>query len=185
MSKLVLVTGGARSGKSSFAEKFVKDISNNPLYVATAIAFDDEMKARINKHKINRGDEFKTLERYKDFRKVNLQTFKYIDSILLDCITVMLTNIMMEFFKEDDFVQKIDEDAFEQRAIKEIEDMLDIFKSNVNNIVIVTNEIGMGIVPENYIARVFRDIAGRINQLVAKQADEVYYCVCGISNKIK
>jgi len=177
MVKIILVTGGARSGKSEFAENYAKSFGEKVLYIATSIPFDDEMKDRVEKHKKRRPASWKTLEQYKSFTPIST----YYDSVLLDCATIMSTNIMFEFKQDwEDSLQK-DIDEIEEIIINEFENLLNSFE----NIIIVTNEVGFGIVPDNKTSRIFRDIAGNVNKYIASVSDEVYLTVCGIATKIK
>lgn len=185
MGEIILVTGGARSGKSSYAESISKSNGGKIAYIATAIPFDEEMKDRIKKHKDSRDRCFETIERYRDFKNLDSGLFINKDGAMLDCVTVMITNIIMDYLGEKTIPSMEDLDSIEELVKEEINEMLDFLKRNSKRTVIVTNELGMGIVPENFFSRLFRDVAGKANQLVAKEADEVYLCVSGIPVKIK
>ncbi|BEP28707.1 bifunctional adenosylcobinamide kinase/adenosylcobinamide-phosphate guanylyltransferase [Helicovermis profundi] len=185
-NRLILVTGGARSGKSTFAEKLVNVSNNKVAYIATAIAFDEGMKDRIKKHKESRPKHWNTYELYKDIYKEIKNITKDCDTILLDCITILVTNLMFDF-------DQVDYEKCSRNIIDEIEKYIkdqvvklinEIRKTNVKA-VFVTNELGMGIVPENRLSRIYRDIAGRINQVIAQNADDVYLLVSGVEIKIK
>ncbi|WP_053956627.1 bifunctional adenosylcobinamide kinase/adenosylcobinamide-phosphate guanylyltransferase [Inediibacterium massiliense] len=183
--KITLVTGGARSGKSSYAEHLAKTSQGFVAYLATAIAFDEGMKDRIKKHQASRPSEWTTYEGYKDVYKIIKEIGLKHQTILLDCVTIMTTNLMFECEEDWENIshEKIDEieTYIQDQMIKLIEE---IRKNNIWCIM-VTNEVGMGIVPENRMSRIFRDIAGRMNQMIAKKADEVYFTVSGIPMKIK
>lgn len=185
MGHLIVITGGARSGKSNFAEMLAKDYNCDVVYIATSIPFDDEMKARIKKHIEQRPRHWKTIEAYRDIdvhlakEKIGRKVF------LLDCITIMITNIMLETHIDWDSTSDKEIDYVENEVKMQIEKVLKASKEIDSNFILVTNEIGMGIVPENKLSRIFRDIAGRMNQILAKSADEVYLCVSGIPVKIK
>lgn len=184
-SLLTLVTGGARSGKSSFGEAILKDIDGEVLYIATAQAFDDEMKDRIKKHQLGRPSNWTTLEGYKNLSG-KIQPYKgKIAGIFLDCITIMITNLMLEESYDWDKISPKTVDEIEKKVLKEIQDLIKVTKELEIPAVFVTNEIGMGIVPENKISRIFRDIAGRMNQFIGREADTVYLVVCGVPIKIK
>ncbi|MDP4182340.1 MAG: bifunctional adenosylcobinamide kinase/adenosylcobinamide-phosphate guanylyltransferase [Bacillota bacterium] len=185
MGKLTVVTGGARSGKSSFAEEIVKGISDKVLYIATANAFDDEMKHRIKKHQEQRPQSWDTLEAYRDFDKILRSHLKDKEVVMLDCITVMITNIMFEECLDWNNINMIEVLKIEDSVNREINSLLEIIKDSGIPFIMVTNELGMGLVPEFPSGRAFRDIAGKANQLLAKAADEVYLCVSGIPVKIK
>lgn len=185
MSKLVLVTGGARSGKSTFAEKCVHEHNEKTAYIATAIAFDDAMKSRIQKHVNQRPDIWTTFEKPTQVHEIIQEVSKAHKIVLLDCITVLMTNTM--------FQDKLDFDRLTEDEVDEIEasikeDMIllvEAIKKTDLTVYMVTNEVGAGIVPENRLARIFRDFAGRINQYLASESDEVYFVVSGIPMKIK
>lgn len=185
MGKLILVTGGARSGKSTFAEETVKKLGDKVLYIATAIPFDEEMKLRIKKHQEQRPSYWETLEAYKDFDIKLKNKLEEKTVIMLDCVTVMITNLMFEEYLDWDKINCEEIEKIEERVKKEIGKLLAIIEGAQLPFVLVTNEIGMGIVPEYPSGRVFRDVAGRANQMLAKAADEVYLCVSGIPMKIK
>lgn len=185
-SKLILITGGARSGKSSFAEKIVKNIGCKIAYIATAIPFDDGMKDRIKKHRETRPSDWDTFEKYVDVYKLIREIAEKYDTILLDCITIMVTNLMLDNSNIDwDEISWDEIDNIEKGIKDQIILLIEEIRKHNINAVFVTNELGMGIVPENRLSRIFRDIAGRINQYIANKADEVYFTVSGIPLKIK
>ncbi|HOM01998.1 MAG TPA: bifunctional adenosylcobinamide kinase/adenosylcobinamide-phosphate guanylyltransferase [Acetivibrio sp.] len=187
MGKFILVTGGARSGKSSFAESLALKScgENDVLYIATSIPFDEEMKSRVKKHRAKRPAGWTTLEAYKDLdtRLKDVGTGK--KYILLDCITLMVSNIILERCTDWNNLPENAEYEAEQGVCSEIDKLLSAIRALDATFIAVTNEVGMGIVPENKLSRVFRDIAGRVNQMLAKNADDVYFCVSGIPVKIK
>lgn len=185
MKNLILVTGGARSGKSAFAEEQAKKFGEKILYVATSIPFDDEMKLRVEKHKARRPCGWETLERYKDFDNALPAAIRGRDAAMLDCVTVMVTNIMFDCEADWDTIDALGIDKIEQRVDTEINKLLKTVEQAGVPFLAVTNEVGMGIVPENKLARAFRDIAGRINHRLAKEAESVYLCVSGIPVRIK
>jgi len=173
MNQITLITGGARSGKSNFAvETALK--SKKRVFVATAIAFDQGMQKRIDAHKRERAEKFSTIEEPYDLAKVFAQIPENTDTVLIDCMTVWIGNLM---YRHDDY------DTFAN--FTEVDDFLEKLKELPYNLLIVTNEVGNGIVPENKMARDFRDIAGRLNQQIATIADNVVLTVCGIPTAIK
>jgi len=180
-----LITGGARSGKSTFAEEHVVTLGKKVGYIATAEPFDEGMKDRIKKHIQQRPDTWPTFECYDRISSEIDKIAKTCDVVLLDCITVMVTNLM--FKEQDDWTtiprEQINE--IEETILNEIDALIQNLKETGLSAVLVTNEVGAGIVPENRLARVFRDIAGRVNQRIARQVDEVYFVVSGIPMKIK
>ena len=185
MSKIILVTGGARSGKSSFAESLCKDRNNSTAYIATSVAFDDEMKERVRKHQESRPQEWETYEIYKDIYKIIKEISEKHDTAILDCITLLVNNLM--------FVDGIDIDTATEQEINELEDyikdqvtkLIEEVKKTDLYFVMVTNEIGLGVVPGYKLGRVYCDFVGRVNQMLGKLSDEVYFTVCGIPTKIK
>jgi len=173
--KIVFVIGGARSGKSSFALKEASRIKGRKAYIATAEAIDDEMKERIERHKKERGKEWDTYEEPLEIAKtINAIKDRY-NVIVLDCLTMWVSNLMME-----DGKWKLEE------QVKEFIYCLNGLNSlNGLNLYIISNEVGMGIVPDNKLSRQFRDLAGTLNQKVAEIANEVYLITAGIPVKIK
>lgn len=182
MSKIVLVTGGARSGKSNFAQSLLQN-KEDVLYIATSIPFDDEMKDRIKKHRESRPAEWDTIECYKDLDE-QLRNRKE-KHMLLDCLTIMVTNLMFHYENNWDSINMDRVNEIEGEIASQVRMLLECVRHIDANIVIVTNELGMGIVPSNRLSRLFRDIAGRMNQIVAAACDEVYLVVSGIPMKIK
>ncbi|KXZ38867.1 adenosylcobinamide kinase /adenosylcobinamide-phosphate guanylyltransferase [Alkalithermobacter thermoalcaliphilus JW-YL-7 = DSM 7308] len=185
MGKITLVTGGARSGKSSYAEYLCKIQNNNVAYIATAIPFDEGMTDRIKKHKESRPKEWTTYEIYEDVYKSIKDISKNNQTVILDCIGLLVNNLMFKFNVnyETCTIDKIDE------IEKYIQDQVKLLIREIKNsdlyFVIVTNEVGMSIVADNRLSRIYTDILGRINQLIAKESDTVYLLVSGIPVKIK
>lgn len=185
MRRIILVTGGARSGKSLFAESKAREADSDVLYIATAIPFDDEMKLRVKKHREQRPSTWSVLEAYKDFDTLLKGSCAPKKVFLLDCITLMVSNIILEKNLDWDNLNNVEIEEVEQCVKIEIEKLLSVVSDRKVLLIAVTNEVGMGIVPENKLSRIFRDIAGRANQILAKEADEVYLCVSGLPMKIK
>ncbi|MBN2898044.1 MAG: bifunctional adenosylcobinamide kinase/adenosylcobinamide-phosphate guanylyltransferase [Clostridia bacterium] len=184
-SRIVLVTGGARSGKSSFAEEHVLQLGERIGYIATAEPFDEGMQDRIKKHISQRPATWPTYECYQEISP-EIQTISTsCDVVILDCITVMLTNLMFKNEMDWETLSRSRIDEIEQYILEEVTQLIENMREHHLNAVIVTNEVGAGIVPENRLSRVFRDMAGRVNQLISKQSDDVYYVVSGIPIKIK
>lgn len=186
MGKIILVTGGARSGKSSYAENIAKDIKGNILYIATSIPFDDEMKHRVEKHKESRPEFWDTYEGYKDLHRVVKEKNNLYEGMLLDCVTIMTSNFMFDYI--GDKIEEADNttlDKVEKRILQNFEKLLDEVSKGNSTMILVTNELGYGIVPENKLARVYRDIVGRVNQYIASRANQAYLVVCGIPMSVK
>jgi len=186
MKPLILVTGGARSGKSTLAEKKALELGKSTVYIATAIAFDEGMKDRIKKHRLDRPSGWTTIEIYKNFKSIIEDiNFKASDLILLDCMTLMITNLMLESNLDFDNCSMEEVDKLEKKIFIEVDELLNIITTNNKTSIIVTNEVGMGLVPSYRMGNIFRDIAGRVNQYIASRSSDVYFTVSGIEIKIK
>jgi adenosylcobinamide kinase/adenosylcobinamide-phosphate guanylyltransferase len=170
---VIFVTGGARSGKSDFAQEFAERQEGPRLFLATAQAFDDEMEDRIRKHKEKRGTRWETLEEPLHIGKALQSVSGVYEIILVDCLTVWMSNLLMEY--PDDNASMSDM----------VEDLLASVADRDETIIVVSNEVGLGIVPDNQLARLYRDQLGFLNQKMARAADVVYVLVAGIPVKIK
>lgn len=177
---IVLVTGGARSGKSSFAEKIYEG-KKDVVYIATSKITDREMEDRIKLHRESRPSIWRTFEGNYDLYNA-LGEEKY---YLLDCITVLTSNIMYDMTKDKERISIELQRTVEYAIYNELKTLIDEINKRGYNLVMVTNEVGDSLVPENHIGRVFRDIQGRVNQRIAQISDEVYLVCCGIPVKIK
>jgi len=169
MAQITLITGGARSGKSSFAQTLAEKASQNPVYLATARVWDEDFRLRIEHHRKNRGRQWINLEEEKQLSicQVDGQT------VLLDCITLWLTNLF--------FDNQFDTD----RTLEEAKTEWERFVQKEMNLIVVSNELGMGVHPVEESARKFADLQGWMNQYIARQADEVILMISGIPVKIK
>jgi adenosylcobinamide kinase/adenosylcobinamide-phosphate guanylyltransferase len=183
--ELVLVTGGARSGKSSFAEGLMMEKGHRILYIATSIPLDQEMEYRIARHRAERPAFWQTLEAYSGIRRKLGERGDRFHGIILDCITVMLTNLMLDFGIKPDIWDPELNEAVERAILREVNDTIKGIRTWGDTGVIVSNEVGMGLVPDSPFARVFRDLAGRVNQMIAAEADRVIMMVSGIPMRIK
>lgn len=177
---IVLVTGGARSGKSSFAQSLYKGYKG-VVYIATSKICDDEMEERVKLHRTFRPSEWRTFEGNYDLCDCIGDEKNYI----LDCITVLTSNIMFDITKNMDKLSFKIQKKVEDTVMNEIGSLVDKIRDKNFNLVMVTNEVGCSIVPENHVARAYRDIAGRVNQKIAGLSDEVYIVTCGIPLRIK
>jgi adenosylcobinamide kinase/adenosylcobinamide-phosphate guanylyltransferase len=171
MNKILLITGGSRSGKSRFALNYASHYEKKG-FIATAIAFDKEMEERIKAHQNERGDNYITVEEPYNIAKFITSISSQVDVIVIDCLTVWLGNLLHRYGKEA--VKFTEIDAFEK--------ILPVARCDI---IIVTNEIGMGIIPYNKLARKFSDIAGSLNQRVAQVSDTVVFMVSGIPMILK
>lgn len=161
---VTLILGGARSGKSAYAEGLVEDSGLGPLYLATATSGDDEMSERIQAHRKRRGNAWTTIEEPLDLADALMRHSDSEKAILVDCLTLWLSNLM---------TLSRDIDAETERLVSVLPDLS-------SPIVFVTNEVGLGVVPANDLARTFRDHAGRLHQSVARAADRVVLMVAGL-----
>ncbi|HEY8462618.1 MAG TPA: bifunctional adenosylcobinamide kinase/adenosylcobinamide-phosphate guanylyltransferase [Bacillota bacterium] len=179
MGSIILVTGGARSGKSRYAEQLASNIGKRVLYLATAIGFDDEMQDRIARHQQRRPPEWETWEGYHNLKAVFADPAKTYDAILLDCVTLLVSNRLLETEAAEAPGDAATLERLEQAIIADLGAFLDAVEQRQTTLIMVTNEVGWGIVPENRLARIFRDLAGRVNQYLATRAHRVYLLVCG------
>ena len=182
-STIILCSGGARSGKSEFAEQLALSLKGRKAYVATGQAFDDEMKDRIKKHQMRRGKEWITFEIPLHLHENWEQIKNVSDVILIDCLTMFTSN---HVFAHGDINTQEDSNRIESIILEELRLLLqEINNSNDKTVIFVTNEIGLGIVPENKLARYFRDITGRVNREVASAANKMYLTISGVTIELK
>lgn len=168
MAEIILVTGGARSGKSALAERLAQSCGNKVIYIATSEPFDDEMQSRIDRHRARRDAGWRTVDAPLELRDMLVQTDGDAPR-LVDCLTMWLNNLIYHNRDVGDEMNRLIKVISEQQA----------------DLVMVTNEIGSGLVPQTAEARKFRDLAGELNQMVAQAASQVYLSVSGIPVKIK
>lgn len=184
MSKIVLVAGGSRSGKSVLAENKAYEYGEGSvIYLATAIPTDDDMKERIRLHQERRDSRWETHEGYRDLGEVLKNTDK--TTALLDCITVFITNFMFEKDRDFDTISKEEIALLQEQIIEEITKVVESARAYDKNLILVTNEVGMSLVPSYRMGRIFSDINGKVNEILAGLSDEVYFSVCGIPMKLK
>lgn len=177
---VTLVVGGARSGKSSYGESRFKE-KKDVVYIATSRNEDSEMEERVKHHRSLRPEKWRTFEGTYDLNEaVGIE-----ENYLLDCVTVMISNIMYDMSKDFETIDESLQNSIEEKVIIEIYKLVEKIKISKKELVMITNEVGCSIVPDNHIARVYRDIAGRVNQKLAEMADEVYAVICGIPLRLK
>lgn len=177
MGKLTLILGGARSGKSDYGEQLAQSLTDEVLFVATAQAFDEEMKARIARHRQQRPSHWHTVE---TATQVAIATADYPAAVvLLDCLTLLVSNLILQL--GDD----LDEAQAETAVADELAAILDTIQANDCHWIIISNEVGLGIVPENRLARLYRDALGRANQRLARAANQVIFMVAGLPLVVK
>ena len=182
-SQIILCSGGARSGKSEFAERLALATEGRKAYVATGQAFDDEMIDRIKKHQERRGEIWNNFEVPLHLAKEWQNISQTADVILIDCLTMFTTNHMMA---HGSIQGQQDANQLEATVLTEVETLLASIKPcEGKTVIFVTNEIGLGIVPDNKLARYFRDIAGRVNRTVATAADKLFLTISGVTIELK
>jgi adenosylcobinamide kinase/adenosylcobinamide-phosphate guanylyltransferase len=177
--RLVLLLGGARSGKSTYAESWARDHGARVLFVATAQAFDDEMRERIARHRADRPPTWTTLEAPLHAGDAIHAAVDAHDTVLIDCLTLLASNVLMEL-PED--VSQADATA---AILDEVAALLAAYATSDATWLIVSNEVGMGVVPPYRLGRIFRDALGRANQQIAQVADEVLLLVAGLPWQLK
>lgn len=178
MAKIVLVTGGCRSGKSRFAQEMAEAAGQKRLYIATAPVLDDEMVERVQRHRQERASRnWVTCEETLDLVKV-LEQHTAFDAVLCDCLTLWVNNLM---YDAEQNKQAFGEDDMARLT----QALLRVARCHAGTLVFVTNEIGSGIVPADALSRRFRDLAGRCNQVIAAAAEEVFVLISGVPLKIK
>lgn len=180
--KLYFITGGARSGKSRFAEELASSLEEQVLYIATCEARDDEMLRRIELHKKRRSLLWKTIEEPFNVDKILSQYGNEFKVILIDCLTLFVTNHLFAGQNDQELKFTIEK---EDEILNKVRKLANISLEVNANVIIVSNEVGMGLVPVNSLGRFYRDLLGRVNQVIANKADEVYFMVSGLPLKIK
>jgi len=178
LSNLTLVLGGTRSGKSDFAEELAGKQGQKVTYIATAACLDEEMERRVAKHRQSRPDHWETVEATLGVSEVLNQVIPRSEAILIDCLTLLVSNLLFQ----EEIIQPV---QAEKRVLAEIERLALQAKNSSCPIIIVSSEVGLGLVPENEIGRLYRDILGKANQIVAKEAQNVYLVVAGIPVELK
>jgi adenosylcobinamide kinase / adenosylcobinamide-phosphate guanylyltransferase len=183
VSKIILILGGARSGKSRYAQDLAQKTTGKVLFVATATAGDEDMRHRILKHQHERPPGWRTLEASTRIGRYIEKDIGDAQLVIIDCITLLVNNLFLRG-EERDFDQ-IDETILEKEVTAEIRELLSCIKKTDAVYLIVSNEVGLGLVPDNRMGRLYRDILGRANQMLAQNAAEVYLMVAGIPLSVK
>ena len=181
-AKHILVTGGIRSGKSNWAQKYLSGFTDVG-YIATARWWDDEMGRRIDRHRASRPARWTTYEAYRDLDRVVEAGSE--QALLLDCLSNLVTNWMMDAHQDYDRVPLEEIGLLEQQIREDVSRFLTACRRRGTALVIVTNECGSGLVAPYRLGRLFTDILGRLNQMLAEEADEVYLMSCGLPLRLK
>lgn len=172
MSEIIFITGGAKSGKSRLAEELAERLGAPLGYIATAEPKDAEMRERISRHRNRRGPAWQTIEEPLNLVRVAGDHDDRFNGMLVDCITLWLANLLGKYNDP-------------RRVIGEVVSFIAAFPTLKTPLILVSNEVGMGIVPENALARNFRDLAGEANELLAKAADQVFVMFSGLPLRLK
>ena len=174
--KSIFILGGARSGKSHFAQQLAGKLGDKVLFVATGEALDEEMQARIAEHKKARPKSWRTLEISTGIGKEIEKQIGDAEVVIIDCLTLLVSNLLH------------DEPAYpeaEKRVTTEIDELLACMDKLDASFIIVSNEIGMGLVPETRLGRIYRDLLGKANRLIAQHTNEIYFMVAGMPIEVK
>ncbi len=184
MGKMIFILGGARSGKSTHAEMLAEELGGSSvLYVATAEAKDEEMRSRIERHQIERPSTWQTLESPIAVSESIQKAWDGQAVILIDCLTLLVSNILLTGKDGDDAL--VDMELVQASVLSEMERLEKTIEKLETTAIIVSNEVGLGLVPPYELGRVYRDVLGRVNQYVANWAGEVYFLVAGIPMRVK
>lgn len=166
---IVFITGGVRSGKSAFAQRMALELSQHPVYVATAKVWDDDFKERVRQHQEERGPEWTTFEAYKDIHSLGLDG----KIVVIDCVTLWLTNFFMDFDGNIDL------------SLAAFKKEVDLLGAIAATFIIISNEIGMGLHADTPMGRKFADLQGLANQYVASKATDAIFIVSGLPLYLK
>ena len=184
MSKKILILGGARSGKSTYAEKLAAEIGGDSvLYVATAEAGDDEMRSRIKKHQSERPSTWDTLEAPIEIGERIKKEWTGQSCILIDCLTLLVSNILLDNPEIEDTT--VDANLVQEKVLLELKSLITAVDNLDTSTIMVSNEVGLGLVPPYELGRIYRDVLGRANQYMASNVNDVYFLVAGLPMKVK
>ena len=186
MGNLILVLGGVRSGKSTYAQTLAGEIttgSSRVAYVATGVACDDEMRARLEHHRRSRPPEWATIEAPTEVAQVIKRAGEEYAVMIVDCLTTLITNWLAERGQLEEPTESMVE--LEKVILGQVEDLVHAVRAARATVIVVSNEVGLGVVPTFKAGRVFRDLAGLANQFIAREADEIYVIWAGIPQRIK
>ncbi|MDP2928019.1 MAG: bifunctional adenosylcobinamide kinase/adenosylcobinamide-phosphate guanylyltransferase [Candidatus Omnitrophota bacterium] len=172
MKRLILILGGARSGKSSYAMNLAKSTGKRIVFIATCIPGDSEMKHRIKLHKKSRPRTWRVIEEGIHIDSALREVKAGYDAVLIDCVGLFISNLMAV-------------ESSDKKIEEKVRSVIDAIKKSACEVIVVSNEVGMGIVPDNPLARRFRDLLGRVNQMIAQSADKVIMMYAGIPMVMK
>ena len=174
---MTFILGGARSGKSRLAQELAAKLGKRVLFVATAEPLDEEMGARIKAHKRSRSPTWRTLEAPTDVAQAVRRKIDDAEVVIIDCMTLLVSNLMG--------TEDVAAETLEKKVTAELKELVAFVKTTKAHFIIVSNEVGLGLVPPYPAGRVYRDALGMANQMLARNADEVYFMVAGIPIELK
>ena len=183
MGKLIFILGGARSGKSTYAQELAKRVERERgggvVFIATAEAGDEEMRTRIEKHRRDRPPSWDTVEAPMKVAAAVAEASAGRAAVVVDCLTLLISNLLLAEGEE------ASREETTQRVLREVEELIEAAQATKADVIVVSNEVGMGIVPSTRLGRLFRDITGQAHQLLARAADEMYFILAGLPQKLK
>ena len=183
---LTLILGGARSGKSGLAQEMARRVGERVLFVATGAALDEEMKSRIAEHKRQRPQSWQTLEASTHVGQRIGEALGNTEVVIIDCITLLVSNVLLAKHADwDTEPGRGDYREAERDVMAEVEGIVSCYRASKATFIIVSNEVGLGLVPVHMSGRVYRDLLGKANQYLARHADEVYFMVAGLPWRLK
>ena len=178
----ILILGGARSGKSRFAREMASGFSDRVLFVATGEALDEEMRQRIEEHKRERPPNWRTLETPTGVGRRTREEIGDAQVVIVDCLTLLVANVIGYGGDNQEWVAA---KAVQEKLNIEIGELIGCIDDSTATFILVSNEVGMGLVPENRLGRLYRDLLGMVNQILAQRADQVYFMLSGIPLSLK
>jgi adenosylcobinamide kinase/adenosylcobinamide-phosphate guanylyltransferase len=183
-TEIILVLGGARSGKSRFAQKLASDLGQKVLYVAPLVPRDEEMRRRVELHRKSRPSAWRTVEAPTGVAKALREHIADAEVVLLDCLTLLVANLMSPSHDTTE-IENVDYEAAQREMSTELEALLGCIEGSSTSLIIVSNEVGAGLVPPYPSGRAFRDLLGEANQFIAERVDKVYMMIAGIPLELK
>ncbi|HEX7736833.1 MAG TPA: bifunctional adenosylcobinamide kinase/adenosylcobinamide-phosphate guanylyltransferase [Ktedonobacteraceae bacterium] len=186
-ARLILILGGARSGKSTFAETLAAQSGQSVAFIATATGDDEEMRARIARHQVTRPRTWHTFEEPLDLPGVVRRASTMADVLLLDCLTLWTSNWLLQHTNQTNPETVFPDQLLSEHALKEIDELLAVIRSlsTHQTLIVISNEVGLGVVPAYPLGRAYRDTLGYVNQRLAHAAEHVYLLVAGIPVDLK
>ena len=179
--KCILILGGARSGKSRFAQETASRLSEKVLFVATGEALDEEMRQRIDEHKRSRPSTWRTVEAPTGVGRKMAEQIGDAQVVVLDCLTLLVSNVIGRCGGDP---ERVSANLVQEKVSSEIQELMERIDSTNACFILVSNEVGMGLVPESRLGRMYRDLLGSANQELARRADEIYLMVAGVALRV-